>query len=98
MGKIIVNFTKERLKEIGIKPNLFYYSILDNSVERNYNKTIIVSVLKKDMSAIHIGEHHINTASYKGNIGSAVSVIGEVFNYKNDGYSLAKKNIKLFEI
>ena len=93
-----LRYTKERLNEIGVKKDLFYYKVLNESDVRGHNITIEVYMLEKDLSPLFIGSYSANTASYKGNKPLANQIAVSYFNYKFDGYLINNKKVKMYEI
>lgn len=93
-----VIYSKKDLKkyEIKFKKNLYYYSVLSHSDKRGYNRTISVSILKNDMHFLTLGEEHVDTAGYKGDLSTANNIISKIMGHKmKDGYDLMSKNIRV---
>ncbi len=73
---------------------VFYYMVLYSSTQRGYNRTVKVYVINKKTKRIFcIGESHHNSASWKGSISHARSIIASIYNYKFDGYDFIRKDI-----
>jgi len=97
--KVEIIYTNERLKEIGIKPDLFYYTVDQSSEFRDYNKSFALHVLRKDMQPLCVAYAHVNTASYRGDSGTIHNLIAQTMGKKMaDGYRLKAKGIKIFSM
>ena len=90
-------YTKKELSK-GMKQHKFYYKVDNYNNKRGYNKLIKVYMLCKDYSPLCIGRVDANTASYRGDYASAVNVISEIFNYKNDDYNILDNRVLIKEI
>jgi len=97
--KVEIVYTKKRLLEIGIKPNLFYYTIDDSSEFRGYNKSFALYVLRKDMQPLCVAYAHVSTGSYKGDSATIHNLIAQTMHKKmKDGYRLKSTGIKIFQM
>ena len=91
--------TKQKIKDGKRSCKKFYFTTERNTkYTRGYNILVRVFSLTRDGQPLSIGTVEANTASYPGNIGMAVSLIGQIFGYKNDGYSISRNDVKIYEM
>ena len=71
----------------------YIYKVTYSNHKRGYNRLVEVYRVKNNVPS-YIGDHDINTASYKGDRACASNVIADVDGHIiKDGYHLDSKNI-----
>jgi hypothetical protein len=76
----------------------FYYIGAYGADKRGRNRTIRVYIIAQTGEPVIIGKAEVSTAGYRGDFGAATAVICDIYNYRNDGYKIHRKDVKIFEI
>jgi len=97
--KIDTWITEEEIKSRKISSKTFYYTVEYNAkYTRGYNIFVRVYSLKRSGRPIGLGTVEAWTGSYPGNKGLAVSLIGKIFRYRNDGYDIKRNDVNIHQM
>ena len=66
--------------------------------KRGYNKLISVYKMTKRGTFLFIGDQWVQTAGYRGDYATACRILSDKFGYKNDGYSLTRKDVTVLQL
>lgn len=66
--------------------------------KRGYNKLVSVYSMRKDGRFRHIADQWVQTAGYRGDYATACRILSDKFGYKNDGYSLTRKDVTVLQL